>query len=375
MTTRQAQQAQQKSKTKKKVPELRFGGFSGEWEEKKLGEVFERVTRKNKENNKNVLTISAQQGLVNQKEYFLKAIASKDVTGYYLLHKGDFAYNKSYSKGYPMGAIKRLKNYNKGVVSTLYICFALRDSGYSEYFFDKYFNAGKINRGIAKIAQEGARNHGLLNMAVNDFFDDIEITIPEKEEQEKIAGFLSVVDEWVENLKGQKEDLEKYKKAVMQKLFPTKGEQVPQLRFSGFTGNWEEKKLGEVSKITTGKLDANAMTENGKYRFYTCAKDFYNINKYAFNTEALLISGNGANVGYIHYYKGKFNAYQRTYVLNDFNQDIIFTKYFLQTTLKNRIEREKKAGNTPYIVIGNRPKNHPSRTMEKRFNAEVVCLI
>ena len=85
---------------------------------------------------------------------------------------------------------------------------------------------------------------------------------------------------------------------------------------------WEEKKLGKFCNITTGKLDANAMTTNGKYRFYTCASEYFYINNFAFDTEALLISGNGANVGYVHYYKGKFNAYQRTYVLDAFSENI-----------------------------------------------------
>ena len=135
----------------------------------------------------------------------------------------------------------------------------------------------------------------------------------------------------------------------MQKIFSQ------ELRFKDEDGNdfadWEEKKIGSICKITTGKLDANAMVENGEYRFYTCAKNYYQINKYAFDTEALLISGNGANVGYIHHYKGKFNAYQRTYVLDGFKENIIFIKYFLQQYLSTRINEEKKEGNTPYIVL------------------------
>ncbi|MFZ9181371.1 MAG: restriction endonuclease subunit S [Rickettsiales bacterium] len=132
-----------------------------------------------------------------------------------------------------------------------------------------------------------------------------------------------------------------------------KGRLVPKLRFKEFVsdGNLENEKIGNLCKITTGKLDANAMVENGQYRFYTCAKDYYFIDKYAFDTEALLISGNGANVGYIHYYKGKFNAYQRTYVLDQFTQDIFFIKYYLERNLSKRIATEKKDGNTPYIVL------------------------
>ena len=105
------------------TPRLRFPGFTGEWDEKKLSDVFTRRTEKNAEDNKNVLTISAHYGLISQLDFFKKSVSASDVTGYYLLHKGDFAYNKSSSQGKPVGAIKPLKLYDKGVVSTLYICF------------------------------------------------------------------------------------------------------------------------------------------------------------------------------------------------------------------------------------------------------------
>ena len=126
---------------------------------------------------------------------------------------------------------------------------------------------------------------------------------------------------------------------------------TPQLRFPEFTDEWQVKKLGDFSSITTGKLDANAMVEGGRYRFYTCAREFYRIDHYAFDTEALLVSGNGANVGYIHYYNGKFNAYQRTYVLNNFEENIGYIKLYLDRYLKKRILQEKFEGNMPYIVL------------------------
>ncbi len=127
----------------------------------------------------------------------------------------------------------------------------------------------------------------------------------------------------------------------------------PLLRFSEFENatDWPTRNLGALCKITTGKLDANAMSPDGRYRFYTCAKDYLMIDNYAFDTEALLISGNGANVGYIHYYKGKFNAYQRTYVLDGFKEAINFIQFQLETKLRKRIQLESKAGNIPYIVM------------------------
>ncbi|MCA8835860.1 MAG: restriction endonuclease subunit S [Proteobacteria bacterium] len=127
-------------------------------------------------------------------------------------------------------------------------------------------------------------------------------------------------------------------------------DQTPSLRFPEFRGAWAVKPLGELCEIATGKVDANAMVENGQYRFYTCAKNYYFIDDYAFDTDALLISGNGANVGYIHHYKGKFNAYQRTYVLDKFPENILFIKHYLDYNLHKRIFVEKKEGNTPYIV-------------------------
>jgi type I restriction enzyme, S subunit len=121
---------------------------------------------------------------------------------------------------------------------------------------------------------------------------------------------------------------------------------------SALPEGWEIKSLGDMCKITTGRLDANAMVPDGKYRFYTCARNFYRINDFAFDTEALLVSGNGANVGYVHYYIGKFNAYQRTYVLDAFKENIFFMYQYLTERLAERIELEKNAGNTPYIVMG-----------------------
>ncbi|QQW89908.1 restriction endonuclease subunit S [Helicobacter pylori] len=115
--------------------------------------------------------------------------------------------------------------------------------------------------------------------------------------------------------------------------------------------NWQRVRLGDICEITTGSLDANEMAHYGKYRFYTCAKEYYFIDKYAFDTEAILISGNGAHVGYVHYYKGKFNAYQRTYVLDNFSEHIIFVKYFLTMFLQSHIQTNRNEGNTPYIVM------------------------
>ena len=201
--------------------EVRFNDDNGKpfpkWNTLQLKEVAIRVTRKNKENNNTILTISGRDGLVDQMTYFNKQIASKNVTGYYLIRKGEFAYNKSYSQGYPMGAIKMLSNYEKGVVSTLYICFKLNDEQSCD-FYQHYFESGLQNRAIEKVAQEGARNHGLLNIGVNDFFD-IELQVPSLAEQNKIARFLSAIEDKIAIKRAELDMLKNWKQGLLQQMF------------------------------------------------------------------------------------------------------------------------------------------------------------
>ena len=177
------------------VPNLRFPEFSGEWEHVALSEIAARVTRKNKDNaSKLPLTISAQYGLVDQISFFNKVVASADMSNYYLLRQGEFAYNKSYSSDYPWGAIKRLDRYPQGALSSLYICFAVNDKVDSD-FAVHYFESSKWHREVSNIAGEGARNHGLLNIAVGDFFDTKHRLPSSKEEQKKIAALLNLITE------------------------------------------------------------------------------------------------------------------------------------------------------------------------------------
>ncbi|MEF2174849.1 MAG: restriction endonuclease subunit S [Candidatus Absconditabacteria bacterium] len=201
---------------------VRVKGFTEKWREFKLLDLFDRVTRKNDENNTNVLTISAQKGLINQESYFKKQIASELLNNYYLLLKDEFAYNKSYSNGYSMGAIKRLKYYDKGVVTTLYICFKLKEKiNFSHDFFECYFENQLLVKSLEKIANEGGRAHGLLNVTPSDFFN-IKITIPSVEEQKAIADILYKADQELNQYKMKLEKLKLLKKGLMQQLLTGK---------------------------------------------------------------------------------------------------------------------------------------------------------
>ena len=238
-----------------RVPRIRFKGFKEDWEQRKLGEIAERLTRKNEKLESTLpLTISAQYGLIDQNEFFDKRIASKDVRGYYLIKKGEFAYNKSTSVDAPFGAIKRLDKYNKGVLSTLYILFKIiDDTNTSSDYLVTYYSTDLWHKGIQLIAAEGARNHGLLNIAPNDFFKTM-LSIPLNVfEQQKIGNFFKSLDHLITLHQRKLEKLKIIKKSMLENLFPKNGEKIPKIRFSGFTEDWEQCKLGEICQITMGQ--------------------------------------------------------------------------------------------------------------------------
>ena len=200
-----------------KRPKLRFPGFDEPWKAERLSDFAVRVTRKNSKNETDLpLTISSKDGLVDQVSYFNKTVASKDMSGYYLLKNGEFAYNKSYSVGYDFGSIKRLDRYPMGALSTLYICFALKR--HESDFIKAYFDSLKWYREIYMISAEGARNHGLLNVPTEEFFDTKHYLPENTDEQKKIADFLIALDRRIETQQSLVDNLKKYKRGLNRRL-------------------------------------------------------------------------------------------------------------------------------------------------------------
>ncbi|MEH8203757.1 restriction endonuclease subunit S, partial [Aeromonas veronii] len=214
-------------------------------------------------------------------------------------------------------------------------------------------------------ATQGAKGSTFVEITLASL-KEIKIPVPRhKEEQKVIADALSDIDELIAGLEQLIAKKQAIKTAAMQQLL-TGRTRLPAfaLRPDGTTKGYKTSELGQIPEdwevrylkevcgsFKTGKLDANAMKTDGEYRFYTCARSYYWIDSYAFDDDALLISGNGANVGYIHHYNGKFNAYQRTYVLTSFYSDIHFVKLQMEVNLSERIRVEVNAGNTPYITM------------------------
>ena len=236
------------------TPQIRFAGFTDPWEQRKLGDICERVTRKNKNGESDLpLTIASQHGLIDQRDFFNKIVAAKDMSNYLLLKKGEFAYNKSYSNGYDYGSIKRLNDYEQGCLSTLYICFGIKTDDVESDYLECFFDTLKWYEDVAQICAEGARNHGLLNVDTKGFFDEVTINLPSsKEEQRKISQYLNTLDNLITLHQRKLQSLQDAKKSMLQKMFPKAGEQFPELRFSGFTDPWEQRKVTELGEIYIG---------------------------------------------------------------------------------------------------------------------------
>ena len=247
---------------------LLFATSTFSWEQRKLGELVDRVVRKNTNNESTLpLTISAQYGLVDQITYFNNRVASRDVSNYYLVLNGEFAYNKSTSDGYPFGAVKRLDLYEKGVLSTLYIVFAPKkeqqiDSDYLTVFFD----TDRWHKGVAERAAEGARNHGLLNISAEDFFD-IDLSVPKDiVEQKQIGAFIRQLDNLI--TLHQRECISFTGRADRLILTANK---------KRTTSSWEQRKLGDVGETYTG-LSGKTKADfgHGQARFITYMNVFSN---------------------------------------------------------------------------------------------------
>ena len=259
----------------------------------RLDAFTERVMRKNKDNKSKLpLTISAQYGLVDQITFFNKVIASTDMSNYYLLKKGEFAYNKSYSSDYPWGAIKRLDNYEQGALSSLYICFTPLDNVESDFIL-QYFESPKWHKGVSEIAVEGARNHGLLNVSVQDFFHTYHYVPKDKKEQIKIANLLMLLDERIATQSKIIDKLQSLIKGIAQKIVRS---------------NKPNVRLSECLECNSSTLQESDVCEHGTYPVYGANGIVGYLNNYNTEGEAVYIIKDGSGVGTVSYVTGKCSA-------------------------------------------------------------------
>ena len=317
------------------------------WEQKKFGNIFDFKNGVNAEKS------SYGQGIkfINVMDVFQgNSITSENVKGQItlcdkkvqdnLVVRGDVLFNRTSEVLNEIGLTSVYLD-DEPVVFGGFVIKGHELKDVLDNSFKKYcFSSSLVRKEIIRRGQGAIRT----NIGQKDL-EKVKLLVPPLEEQKAIAGVLSVWDEGIEKITKLIALKEKKFKWLLKTLISD------QCSMNNENPSWKKVKLGEVCEIRTGKLDANKMIDKGQYRFYTCAKNYYRIDSFAFDTEALIISGNGANVGYIHYYKGKFNAYQRTYVLDQFMSyiDIRYVQLLLDSSLAKRIHQEKSEGNTPYI--------------------------
>ena len=267
-----------------------------------MSDFADRITRKNGKNETDLpLTISSKDGLVDQISYFNKTVASKDMSGYYLLKNGEFAYNKSYSVGYDFGSIKRLDRYPMGALSTLYICFALKR--HDSDFIKAYFDSLKWYREIYMISAEGARNHGLLNVPTEDFFDTKHYLPENADEQRTIADFLIVLDRRIEAQQTLVDNLKKYKRGLLSREFAPVTHNSRSIEYegkildffslsSGSTPSSTNKSYysGNIRWVSSGELKPKYLCETNQHISAEAVSNC-NLREYPANTLLIAMYG------------------------------------------------------------------------------------
>ena len=300
-----------------------------------MGDFTERVKRKNKYNlSKLPLTISAKYGLVDQITFFNKIVASTDMSNYYLLKKGEFAYNKSYSNDYPWGAIKRLDNYEQGVLSALYICFATQDNVESDFIL-QYFESPKWHKSVSEIAVEGARNHGLLNISVQDFFQTYHYVPKEKKEQTKIATLLHLIDERISTQNKIIEKLETLIKGLNDSLYTQYGNDVKTsfvklgTSYSGLSGKSAQDFGSGKPFITYLNVYSNNIINDKDFQ-YVSIKDGEKQNVVEYGDVLFTLSSETPEeVGIGSVYLGKEKVYLNSFCfgIHIINTEVVFPPY------------------------------------------------
>lgn len=327
-------------------PIIKFLKDNESWKRMKLSDFCQRIQRKNTELESDVvLTISAQRGLIPQGDFFNKRIASDQIGGYYLIKKGEFAYNKSYSSDYPVGAVKQLTNLDEGVLSTLYIIFSIDNNLVDAGWLSAYFESSCWHKEILKRASEGARNHGLLNISSTDFFDIPIKVLSSKSEQTAIATFFSQLDNYISFEEAQLENLKNIKKACLEKMFPQKGSLVPEMRFKQFKGEW---KAGKLSDYLEPSVEKNLQDNYNKYDIFSVSGDYGVVNQIEFQGKsfagASLLNYKVTHKGQVIYTKSPLKAQPYGIIKTNKSKDGIVSQLYA-------VYNNKAAVSTEFIQV------------------------
>ena len=248
----------------KKSPQLRFEGFTDDWEDRKLKDVTERVRSNDGRMDLPTLTMSASSGWLDQKDRFSGDISGKEKKNYTLLKKGELSYNHGNSKLAKYGVVFSLTNYEEALVPRVYHSFKALENTSAD-FIEYMFSTKLPDRELGKLVSSGARMDGLLNINYDDFMN-IHISIPNYEEQILVSAFFRKLDETIALHQRKLDLLKEQKKGFLQKMFPKNGAKVPELRFAGFADDWEERKLSDVANHRGGTAIEKYFDKYGVYK-------------------------------------------------------------------------------------------------------------
>ena len=231
-------------------PKIRFKGYTDDWEQRKLNEIADKVSEKNKNNEfSEPFTNSAEQGIISQKDYFDREIVNdENLNGYYIVRNDDFIYNPRISVTAPVGPINRNRLGRNGVISPLYTVFRTHDI--DNLYLEFYFKTTKWHRFMKLNGDSGARFDRFTISSTQ--FMEMPIPYPTLEEQRKIGAYFESLATLITLHQRKCEETKKLKKYMLQKMFPQNGQTVPEIRFAGFTDAWEQRKLGEVCSRVQG---------------------------------------------------------------------------------------------------------------------------
>ncbi|WP_419894040.1 restriction endonuclease subunit S [Ligilactobacillus salivarius] len=260
------------AKEEKKAPKLRFNGYTNDWERKKLGDVAEKVIQKNNNNVfKNVLTNSAEHGIISQRDFFERNIANKNnISTYYIVQNDDFVYNPRISNSAPYGPINRNKTGYTGIISPLYYVF--RVLGINTAFIEWYFKTTCWHKFMYQHGDSGARSDR-FSIKDNEL-KKLPIKLPADDtEQEKIAKTLNSLNNTIQLHENYLQLLYNFRSFLLQKMFSI-NDTFPNLRFKQFNDKWKYKKLGEVADIVSGGTPDTTKRDywNGSINWYTPAE-------------------------------------------------------------------------------------------------------
>lgn len=338
-----------KNKDKMIVPKLRFKEFEQvDGINLEFGDIlFESISNKNHDSKLPILAITQEQGAIprDQIDYNV-SVTAKSVASYKVVDIGDFIISlRSFQGGIEYSLYK-------GICSPAYIVLRKKSNlinEYYKYYFKSYQFIKEMNKDL-----EGIRDGKMVSYAQ---FSKLLLPHPLSEEQQKIADCLTSLDDLINAENKKLELLKEHKNGLMQKLFPTEGETMPEWRFPEFrdSGEWDIYTIERIAKVSTGNKDTQNKIEDGIYPFFIRSQSVEKINTFSLDCEAILTSGDGVGVGKnYHYIVGKFDFHQRVYCIYDFNSNAMgkfvfyyfsmkFNKRVMSLTAKNSVDSVRRS--------------------------------